>query len=241
MLLAPVKEGWPGMPAAEVAVKIRILTLAAALDQIDPDWRNKLPSGWATGPTLDDWLALGSGVEPYAEGPSLQQWSLIAKGEEPQFQARTLKQWLEPRAQVIWATQPRDLDRVLKAERLAARNAVRSMGTNAIAWLLSWLQSGTWLDAQLAHRGFGFFDGDARCALPALIELAQGSNRETRTRAYGCLNCLGLNWETVWPAILPALHHEDPEVRQDAARFLMDLYPQEAQRAGLGDFIPLLQ
>jgi len=75
--------------------------------------------------------------------------------------------------------------------------------------------------------------------LAALIELAQGGTRETRIPVYGRLNCLGLSWDTVWPAILPALHHSNPEVREDAARFLMAHYPEEARSLGIGDFIPL--
>jgi hypothetical protein len=220
-------------PSAE-AVQ-RIYTLAEALDRIDPYWRNKVPSGLATGPTLEDWLALGSGMEPHADGPTLQQWLLVAKGEEPQYQARPLKHWLEHGDQVLWATQ--SLDRG-KAESLAARNAVRGIGTNAIPWLLSWLQSGNLSDALLARRGFRFLDGEARSALAALIELIQSSTRETRTRAYGCLNGLGLNWDTVWAAVLPALHRRDPDVREDAVRFLTGNYPEEAQGVGISDFIP---
>ena len=237
MRLHFVKWGWPGVPAAENVVRIRILTSAAALDEIDPNWKNKLPSALATGPTLNDWMALGSGVEPHAEGPTLQQWSLITKGEEPQYQARPLKQWLERRAQMPSGTQPLDLDRAMMTERLVARNAVRSIGTNAIPWLLSWLQSENWIDLRVARRGFMLLDGEARSALRALIELAQGTRQGIRTRAYGCLDCLGLDWDTIWPAILPALHHKDPGVREDAAQFLIDHYPEQAHRVGIDDFI----
>jgi hypothetical protein len=188
-----------------------------------------------TGPTVDDWLALGNGIEPHADGPTLQRWLLMAQGEEPQYQARPLRLWLEPVTHLNSATLSLYQG---KAESLAARNAVHAIGTNAIAWFVRWLQSENRSEAWLARRGFGFLDGEARPALAALIELAQGGTRETRTPVYGCLNSLGLNWDTVWPAILPALHHSNPDVRDDAARFLVAHYLEEARSLGIVDFVP---
>ena len=112
------------------------------------------------------------------------------------------------------------------------------MGTNAIPWLLRWLQSEDRQHARLACRGFEFLRGEARPGLHALIELSQSSVPAIRGRTYSCLDALELDWDTIWLAIMPALHHSDPEVRERAAEFLMDKYPGQAQSAGVGDFVP---
>jgi hypothetical protein len=213
----------------------QIETLAAALNEIDPNWKDKLPSRLATGPALQDWLALGRGVEPRSEGPTLQQWLLTAKGEEPRYHGCPLKQWLENGVYAMSASE--SFDR-LTSRHLASENATRAIGTNAIPWLLAWLLSESGYDALDARRGFRFLGRNAQPALPALVELAQSKAPAIRRRAYGCLNALELDWDTAWPAIIPALHHTDPAVREDAAGFLMDRYPGQAQSVGLGDFVP---
>lgn len=216
-------------------VEEQIRALATALDQIDPDWKNKVAGQLATFPRLLDWLAVGSGVKPYSDGPTLQQWLILKQGDEPQYKGHSLKWWLESRSGVISASSTLDL---LDAQRSAAQEAVRVMGTNAIPWLLSWLQSGNWHDAWLARRGFGFLAGPTNSATTALIELGQSSDPKIRNWSYGCLNAIGLDWDTTWHAIIPALHHDNREVRESAADFLMIHYAEQAQSMGISDLMP---
>jgi HEAT repeat protein len=92
----------------------------------------------------------------------------------------------------------------------------------------------------LASRGFSLLGRGAQPALPALLELAQSKTGPLRNRAYGCLRDLQLGWETLWPALVPVLHHADPAVRVAAAAFLCELFPEQARKAGVYQVLPPL-
>ena len=80
--------------------------------------------------------------------------------------------------------------------------------------------------------------GEATSALPALVELAQSSENWRRETAYGCIARLDLDWDRLWPALIPVLHSRALKVRVAAAEFLYRLHPEEARRAGVFELIP---
>ncbi len=210
------------------------MAVAGALQKIDPNWKDKVPSELLRGPTLQDWLLLGDGAKPYSDGPSLADWLLIAKGDPPRYKDRSLKDWLDGYIQGLSALKPLS---ALTSERLTAQTAVQGIGTNAIPWLLTWLQSNDANDARLARGGFSFLGEEAHSGLAALIELAQSPTPEIRHRALGCIHALALDWDHLWAAMLPALHHPDVKVREDAATFLLECYPTEAEATDLPELL----
>lgn len=177
---------------------------------------------------LIQWLELGKDAGPSAQGPTLAQWHVLARGPEPQYENRTMRQWLEF---------PVDSIEARNAAWNAARQAVKAIGTNGLAWLVTWAESST-TNKLYVTRGFTILGAAARPALPALIELVQTNSTALRGQAYKCLDCLQLDWEALWPALVPVLHHPDPDIRLGAAEFLCQRFLAQARKAGVSELLP---
>ena len=180
-------------------------------------------------PAFERWLSIGEAVQSTIQGPSLKQWLCQASDRERQSQGLGLQDWLYGNRPGTWSEAPLPLT----AE---GEKAVRSIGTNAIPWLLTWVQSTNAVKHMLVKRGFGSLRDAAWCATPALVELVKSDNPGLRSRAYGCLTSLNLGWTNTWSALISVLHHQDKSIRSDAADYLYRNFPEQATQAGLKDF-----
>lgn len=185
-------------------------------------------------PPLERWLALGLG-EREVQGVALEQWISWAQGEQPTYRGATLEQWLVHGAPVPSSS---DTAAKLAVTRQNCEKAVRSIGTNAIPWLMKWLLSTNLQEFRLSSRGFAILQTNAILAVPALAQLTRTDVPALRARAYGRLDSLGLSWTNTWPALVPTLHNDDLSIRTEAAEYLYRNFPKQAQRAGLNHFVP---
>ncbi len=217
-----------------------------ALSKMAPDWTNGLAPGWTTAPTppfvrpgLEAFLAIGKGFKLRRLEPSLNQWlARVTNGEpEPCYGGRALTEWLRNAAPIA---SPRQTFKVLDAFRGRAGKAVRAIGTNAIPWLLTRLQASNTDKGLLSRRGFALLGKQALCTVPALGQLAHSDDARVRGDAYGCLMSIDPDWQDLLPALLPALHSPDPNIRLQAAQFLAFSHPQEAERAGVSALVARL-
>lgn len=209
-----------------------------ALRRIDPTVLAELPpvKPW-TIPSLERWMALGQEVHPCSlPGPALNEWMAESVGkQEPQYEGQTLSLWLRG---VTDSIAPSNNVSVLTLERKRCKMAVQAIGTNALPWLIRWLKSKNVEGTFLSRRGFGMLQKKALLAAPALLEMANSNDQRVRGRAYSCLACLHLDWTNTWAALLPAVHNSDLSIRTDAAGYLWENFPKEAEAAGLKDFVP---
>jgi hypothetical protein len=184
-------------------------------------------------PAYERWLELGKDLPKPESTRTLKEWSLLTANAQPAHQGRNLREWLESAAPVPSATSE------FSEYAISRRNcekAVQSIGTNAVPWLLSWMQSNS-KDYILAKRGFGMLRTNSRVSIPAFAELAQTNDPVLRSRAYGCLSLLKLDWTNAWPALVPVLHNPDQSVRTEAAAYLYTTYQHEAEDSGLRPFV----
>jgi hypothetical protein len=185
---------------------------------------------------MSQWLALGKGAAPCTLGPPLKDWWIFLGTQEPEHKGHPLREWFlvpDPeRLHSVFAEPTTDM----VAAAVATLTATK---TNCIAWFLKWIQAPTAEHLVLARRGFGLLGTNSLVALPALVELTQSESAATRTAAYTCLSRIGPEWETLWPALIPALHHTNAAVRVEAARYLADLFPEHANESGLNECLPL--
>jgi HEAT repeats len=182
-------------------------------------------------PGREAFLAVGKGLKPQRLAPSLNQWlARVTNGPpEPCYGGRALSEWLRDAAPTA---SPQQTFQVLDAFRSRARQAVSAIGTNAIPWLLTWLDASNGHEALLSRRGFALLGKQALCAVPALGQLAQSDEPQERNRAYGAMMSINPDWQNLLPVLLPVLHSPDPNIRRQAAAFLAFSHPQEAERAG---------
>ena len=183
--------------------------------------------------TFERWLQLGSGVQKLESRPTVVEWIEMRQKHEPEYRGRTLKQWLEDAA-------PVPSNQATVEDYISARDqceyAIHTIGSNAIPWLMAWLQS-TNEQYALARRGFGILQGDAAPAIPALAQMTETNLPSLRSQAYSCLKGLSLEWTNAWVALVPVLHNPDPKIRGEAVSFLYQNFPKEAERAGLREFV----
>jgi hypothetical protein len=181
-------------------------------------------------PSFERWLGLGEEVRSRIEGPRLEQWLSQAGDHEPHYQGLGLKKWLNGDR----PGKPSETPVPLTAE---GEKVIRTIGTNAIPWLLILTKSTNAEDYIPGRRGFAILREDARAFTPALIELATSKDPALRSRAYGCLTALQLGWSNTWPALVCVLHDKDQSVRSEAADYLYKTFPQEAEQVGLKEFV----
>ncbi len=226
-----------GLLGPRTYAKTAVTAVWNSLDKIDPDWTNAfaaVDSGgtkallppWPRDPmprflrsTYEEYLAIGKGLKSPPAGPSLEEWlGRVGHGiREPRYGAEELSDWLRKAAP---AASPQQTIKELDAIRNRTRQAVRAIGTNAIPWLLTWLQSPNAEEELLSRRGFALLRNDGLCAVRALGQLAQSNDPEVRNRAYGSLMSIDPNWRILLAALLPALRFPDLNIRMQATEFL---------------------
>ena len=197
-----------------------------------PDWGIALSIVQFQNPPYERWLELGKDVES-PTGPTVEQWVAMNRQGQPQYHGRSLQQWLESAAPI---PSPQDTVGDIDEAKALCEDAIIALGTNAIPCLMTWLQS-TNQQYKLARRGFRILGARAATAMPALAQMTETNVPALRTQAYNCLKALELDWASIWPALVPVLHNPDPSIRRQAASFLCQYFPNEAEQAGLKEFI----
>ena len=173
------------------------------------------------------------GVGPCTLGPPLSEWWTLLGTKEPEFHGRPLRKWL-------LAPEPDAPSSEPVAEIMARAQAMlKAFRTNCIPWFLKWIQTPSDENLPLARLAFARLGTNSLVALPALVELAQSEKPATRAAAYVCLDRMAPEWEALWPALIPALHHTDTPVRVEAARYLWEHFPEQAKQSGVHDCLPL--
>jgi hypothetical protein len=184
-------------------------------------------------------------------------WQLF-ENREPRYQGRNLTQWLEIyNDAAASAAKTNRMDTIVEA-----RNAVRSIGTNAVPFLLKKLSaretpierrfkrlagSQSWIHFHFANRrtlayaGFHILGEEARSAAPALAQLTRHRDREVRFFALESLSSLNLDAASLLPTLLQVIHDPDPDIRSIAAQILSNLSPEEAEKAGVYHEFPELK
>ena len=149
----------------------------------------------------------------------------------------------------------------------ASRQAVQAIGTNALPFLLDWMQardSGSgiaWADGYLpfgapgrsalekhamAQAGFMILQKEARPAVPALIQLTKDDNPGVRMRAFDSLMLvMGADAKSLVPILVPFGHDPDAGNRARAAQYMQWLTPLlapgEAETDGVYEAFPELR
>ena len=179
---------------------------------------------------------------------------LFSRPGEPSYQGRRLSQWLdEYEATAFMRVQSTDT----KARSQAAHHAVKMIGTNAIPFLIQWLQFtnspsrdryNLLLSKQKlirfrfeterhannpALRGFGILRDDAQSAAPELARLLESPRQDQRYMAIECLVVIDSEQHKLLPVFLQAFKSTDFNTRMWAGAHLRDAYPAEAEKAGV--------
>ncbi|HYG33982.1 MAG TPA: HEAT repeat domain-containing protein [Clostridia bacterium] len=186
---------------------------------------------------MSEWLALGNGLGSISLGPSHSDWMAHLGTKEPEFEGYPLSRWL--------------LDPDPKQKRSSLGSSVTPMitcaqqqlsgtKTNCIPWLLKWLETPSPENTFLVRRGFALLEREGLVALPALTELAQSDQCAIRKAVYDSMKPMKPNWDQLWPALIPALHHPNLEIRLDAARHVCLTFPQQARESGVYQCLPLV-
>jgi hypothetical protein len=139
---------------------------------------------------------------------------------QPTWKHRTLAQWL-----VNYHCARAD------AERVAASNAVASIGTNALPTLLDWVRDGlvagkapeysTGVRPALAFTGFKILGPAAHGAIPALIAMTKDDNPAVRRNAVWCLaEAIPAECAVVVPVLDSMRSDPDCAVRQQVNLYL---------------------
>ena len=167
--------------------------------------------------------------------------------------ARTLSAWLSDSFSQI-----DDLTNYPNAasRRETARRAVKEIGTNAIPWLLKWIQAtrsplkdrlNLLLDKQhviqfrfekfewkqsKAHYGFLILGSDALPAVPALLRLMQSPDTDLRDHALSGLLEIDQGKKLLLPELRQFLNDSDPVTQIRTATYLHSWYPELSANAG---------
>jgi hypothetical protein len=179
---------------------------------------------------------------------------------EPSYQGRKLTQWLQD------FKARREVNPDSANIRAACTNAVKNIGTNAIPFLLKKLTAKdtafeermkSLLEEQSLIRfdftdaddekclgvdGFVMLGKDANSAESALVALTKSPDDRTRESALVSLEYIQPDKATFLPVLLRLLPDQDKSVRASSAMALIELYPEEAEKAGaykvFQEFIP---
>jgi hypothetical protein len=178
---------------------------------------------------------------------------------EPSYQGRSLTQWLEEFNKTF--DDPMSDGAVLNA----STNAVKQIGTNAIPFLLkkitardgafekriqSLLRKQSMIhfhfkngneEMILAFQGFVLLGKDAKSAIPALVALTKDPDVMNRCRALGSLAAIGPDKQILMPILLRLLHDQDRKARLASSTILAEVYPEEAEKAGVYTNFPFLK
>jgi HEAT repeat protein len=175
---------------------------------------------------------------------------------EPRYQGQTLTKWL-----VVYALTPVRTD---GQGTLDSSNAVKQIGAQAIPFLLKKLrardnvvkkhlkalvQSQALVEVKftspdlehfLGFQGFKILGKDALTAVPALKALAQNPDHRIRFRALESLEAIQPDMAFSLPILLAMFNDADAGSRRESAILLRNLYPDEAEKAGVYKTFPIL-
>jgi HEAT repeats len=190
----------------------------------------------------------------------LLAFHLIQK-REPSYHGRTLTQWLESFREALRPERTAEEQRTLEA----STNAVKHIGTNAIPMLLQKLSATDsvlvsrfkelaarqkliqfhfrepFVDRWLGMEGFGILQKDATDAEPSLVQLTQHPDEDVRYRALVCLCYIEARPQVFLPVLLQTAHDPNKVVRQESADLLNEMFPEEAEKAGVYKEFPDLK
>jgi hypothetical protein len=178
---------------------------------------------------------------------------LLVQPKEPSFRGRTLSAWL-----VDAVPQINDMTnyRYAAFRQATANRAIKEIGTNAIPWLLKWMQAtpsplkdrlNLLLDKQhviqfrfekfewkqsKALYGFEILGGDALPAVPALLRLMQSPDASLRDRALDGLIDIDQGKKLLLPELRQFLNDSDPVTQIRTATYLHSWYPELSSNAG---------
>jgi HEAT repeat protein len=175
---------------------------------------------------------------------------LLAHDDEPRYKGRSLSKWLEVSSE--------DPDVVREAQQ-----AIRAIGTNALPYLLKWIQEQPppwhrlarkklpeflsdsapvrFLIDGLGHErvaqtiaAFTILGTNAAPAIPDLVALTKGTNLFTVVRAVAALSCIG---SPAFPHVAAALANTNQPARSYIAQYLRLM----ARDVGTNACVPPLQ
>jgi hypothetical protein len=182
-------------------------------------------------------------------------WAIhLLRTKEPAYQGRSLSQWLKS-----YHTQqdPSSLPDPANPEVADSVRAVRAIGTNALPHLLKILAANRapgsvqleslahrlgWKRFSLPHapnqrglalRGFTILGPHAAPAAPALIQLAESGPNDQRYLALWCLEKIQPEKQINFPMLTQLLADTNTGLADYAAHRLLELYPNDAEKAGV--------
>jgi hypothetical protein len=170
--------------------------------------------------------------------------------KEPRYNGRPLSQWLQDYDD---AETPDTVASIHRDQVIAvSESAVNSIGTNAIPTLLAWLRGDNQpargpLGSLLSRRryriaqerrrmaciGFNILGENAQSAAPDLAALTLNTNTEVRTYALSILVRIPPKRKIFLPVLSRLLHDTNPTLREQAAFYMIELFPQDAEKMGI--------
>jgi hypothetical protein len=176
---------------------------------------------------------------------------------EPTYQGKTLTYWL---------TEYNDARLQADAAEIAnSTNAIKAIGTNGIPALLKLLQARDikgsqqiesfvqrlgWTTFQITHarqkwdladQGFFFLGKDAGSAAPMLADLLKKSPPEPALNILSSFANVHPPKEIALPVLTQQLTNTNGDLRWCGANYFKDLYPDEAEKAGVYTLFPKLR
>jgi hypothetical protein len=191
----------------------------------------------------------------------LLTWNLILN-REPRYQDRTLTQWLEDYDNLSSGTLMETNDLAMLQ---TSTNALKQIGTNAIPFLLKKLSGREnaieqrlkqWMGETQLNRlhladhdrqralgldGFEVLGKEAVSAVPSLLLLTQEPYPGIRFAALESLRAINTESDTILSILRQTIHAVDKKAQRGSAEVLIELYPQEAEKAGVYKMYPELK
>jgi hypothetical protein len=182
---------------------------------------------------------------------------LLLRSSEPTYQGKTLTDWLSEYHD--------DLLQADATELANSKLAIKAIGTNGIPTLLKLLQAKDIKGTQqlesfvqrlglksfqithakekweLADRGFVLLGKDAGSAAPALANLLKTSPPEPALYVLSSLVNIKPPKEIALPALIDQLSNTNKDLGWYSAYYFKDLYPDEAEKAGVYNLFPKLR
>jgi HEAT repeat protein len=92
-----------------------------------------------------------------------------------------------------------------------------------------------------AIEAISMFGSDAKVALPMITKFMDDKDMNLQAHALKAFYAIDQEPETILPMLLKKLHGSDSSVREISARILSDLFPEEAEKAGVYKTYPMMK
>jgi hypothetical protein len=171
---------------------------------------------------------------------------------EPSLEGYTLTEWLT--AYCSESSRPHgEAAGKTALMRLRSQWAITEIGTNAIPFLLVLLRGeagsarhgvaaipslqgyrsdcGPWFEKRMGRMGFEVLGVKGQSALPALINLTQSANSDTRFEAMWSIVALNIREEILWPILMRMTYDSDQTISVEASEVLkvrIDLFERQS-------------